>query len=175
MEYLVIKNNITDIKCDAVVNSANQYLIKGSGICKSIYESAGDAELDKYLECADGLTEGECVATPGFNLPAKYIFHVLTPKYYIKNNRNIEKFSQCYASILQAAEYYRCETIAIPCIGTGHHGWPLDLSSNIAVDTLYWIINADESRFSFLKQVIFSCPDWQHYLTYKGLINSRRL
>ena len=124
MKYLILKNSITDIKCDAVVNSANQYLIKGSGICKSIYEMAGEEDLNKYLEHADSLTEGECIATPGFNLPAKYIFHVLTPKYYIKNNRNIEKFSQCYASILQAAEYYRCETIAIPCIGTGHHGWP---------------------------------------------------
>ena len=49
MEYLVIKNNITDIECDAVINSANQHLIKGSGICKSIYESAGEAELDNAL------------------------------------------------------------------------------------------------------------------------------
>ena len=175
MKYLILKNSITDIKCDAVVNSANQYLMKGSGICKSIYEMAGEEDLNKYLEHADSLTEGECIATPALKLPAKYIFHVLTPKYYIKNDRNIENFSRCYASILQAAEYYRCETIAIPCIGTGHHGWPLDLSSNIAIDTLYWIINGDESRFSFLKQVVFSCPDWQQYLTYKGLINSRKL
>ena len=74
MEYLILKNSITDIKCDAVVNSANQYLIKGSGICKLIYEMAGEEELNKYLEHADILTEGECVATPAFNLPAKYIF-----------------------------------------------------------------------------------------------------
>ncbi len=173
MKYLVIKKDITTLSCDAIVNSANQYLVKGSGICKKIYEMAGEEQLAKCL-CGYKINEGECVVTDSFELHSKYIFHVLTPKYYIKNNLNIELLSSCYSSILKAASCYNCKSIAIPCIGTGHHEWPLDLSSNIALDTLYWVYNKLYTE-STIEEIIFCCYTWQQYLTYKGLIYSRRL
>lgn len=173
MKYLVLKEDITKLASDAIVNSANKYLIKGSGICKKIYDGAGEASLNQSL--ADKLImEGECIVTSGFNLPSKYIFHVLTPKYYIKNDKNIELLSICYSAILAAANQYGCKSIAIPCIGVGHHGWPLDVSSNIALDTLDWVYNKLYSQSS-IEEIVFCCYTSQQYLVYKDLISSRRL
>lgn len=172
IEYLVTQGDITKDPSDAIVNSANRYLIKGSGICKKIYDGAGEANLDKCL-LGKAIAEGECIVTSAFNLPAKYIFHILTPKYYIQNDKNVELLSLCYSAILAAANQYNCRSIAIPCIGVGHHGWPLDIASVIAMDTLGWVYNRLYSQSS-IEKITFCCYTQQQYLAYKKLIASRK-
>lgn len=146
--------NITTIKADAIVNSANTSLQKGSGLCKAIYEKAGDKKLDNYLAHQENLKPGAAIVTPGFKLPAQYIIHTVTPKFFLQNPHKVQDFASCYVSILQAANYYNCQSIAIPCLGVGHHGWPLQEAAKIAVSTIKWYLEKHESC---LKSITFVC------------------
>ena len=153
MEYLILKNSITDIKCDAVVNSANQNLIKGSGICKLIYEMAGEEELNKYLEHADSLTEGECVATPAFNLPAKYILHTVGPRIQrFVSRKDEELLASCYRECLKLAADTGVESIAFCCISTGIFCFPQQRAAEIAVSNVRKFLNTDNR----IKKVVFN-------------------
>ena len=175
MSFEVVQDNITNLNVDAIVNSANKSLIKGSGICKTIYEEAGEKLLDNYIKENYGdliLNSGEAIITPGFNLSAKFIIHTVTPKYYIGiREDNIRNFSSCYVSIIKYAKAYKIKSVAIPCIGNGHHGWPLHESIAILLDTLQWL----DCMLDDDLKIYFVCNTKQQYLNYKGAVSSRRL
>ena len=81
VELTIVMGDITTFETDAIVNSANKSLQKGSGLCKCIYEKAGEAALTTALQGYGKLAAGSAMITPGFKLKAKHIIHTVTPKY----------------------------------------------------------------------------------------------
>ena len=84
----VVRGDITVFEADAIVNSANRSLHKGSGLCKAIYEKAGEAELTTALQDYGELAVGAAIITSGFKLKAKNIIHTVTPKYLPIKEKN---------------------------------------------------------------------------------------
>ncbi|MDO4922201.1 MAG: macro domain-containing protein [Phascolarctobacterium sp.] len=169
MQYSIILGDIATIKADAIVNSSNASLQKGSGMCKTIYERAGERELSAYLKDCDSLPCGHAIVTPAFALPAKYIIHTVTPKYYLAQNDRSILLSQCYSAILQAAAFYQINTLAIPCLGVGHHGWPLAEAATIGVKTLQWRLE-ELNTPTALQKIIFVCHTQEQYAAYSKFI-----
>ena len=160
----ILISDITKIATDAIVNSANTALIKGSGICKAIYEAAGEAQLNNCLSQQAKLETGTALVTSAFNLPAHYIIHTVTPKHFLPNNRKYAQLASCYISILKAATYYKLKTIAIPCLGTGHHGWPLKEAAEIAISTIQWYLSRHID--TSIEKIIFVCYNEEQVRTY---------
>lgn len=165
MQYQIILGDITAVKASAIVNSANASLQKGSGMCKAIYERAGEEQLTAYLKNCGALPCGQAVVTPGFSLPAEYIIHTATPKYYLCQNDRSLLLCQCYASIIQAADFYKIATLAIPCLGVGHHGWPLTEAAGLAVKSLKWLLEEKQTAAA-LQKIIFVCYTQAQYDAY---------
>ena len=157
----VIRGDITKLEVDAVVNSANRSLQKGSGICKSIYEKAGE-ELAAALAGYGALEAGKVILTAGFNLQADYIIHTVTPKYFPPRVNNKELMAQCYVSILDLVVSHKLKSLAIPCLGTGHHMWPIKLASQIAIDTILW----NWERLTCLELLYLVCLTEEQFEVY---------
>ena len=171
ISFQLICDDITNINVDAIVNSANTSLRKGSGMCKIIYDKAGENKLDNYIISKYGkhfkLNPGEAIITPGFTLPAKYIIHTVTPKFFLGiQEDNIEKLSYCYAAIIMASQKHNITSIAIPCLGIGHHGWPLRLGTSIAVDTLIW----SSKNINKNLNIIFCCYNKEQLCCYQDIL-----
>ena len=80
MPFLMIRNDITNVAADAIVNPANRNLLQGSGTSRAIYQAAGEQELTAACEAIGYCEPGRAVCTPAFGLPAKYIFHAVCPQ-----------------------------------------------------------------------------------------------
>lgn len=152
-----VKHNIISMEADAIVYSANSSLQKGSGMCKFIFEAAGENELSQAIAPFAPLNPGEALLSPAFNLPSKYLIHTVTPKYLLGDKRtNIEKFSLCYASILNICRQHNIQTLALPCLGIGHHCWPVEEMISICVDTLLWNLAQQPCK---LQKIYLVCPN----------------
>lgn len=158
----VVMGNITDFEADAIVNSAHRSLHKGSGICKAIYEKAGAAELTTALQSYGELAVGAAIITPGYKLKAKYIIHTVTPKYLPYKGENKGLLAQCYVSILNIAVQHRMKSLAIPCLGVGHHMWPLNIVACIAIDTILW----NKDKLASLQKIYLVCYTNEQYEVY---------
>lgn len=172
ISFQVVHCNIESLKIEAVVNSANTSLRKGSGICRNIYNYAGESQLTNHIVKTFGecfrLMPGEAILTPGFDLAAKYIIHTVTPKYYIGDKAyNVETLSSCYAVIIKIAAEYGINSIGIPCLGVGHHCWPLELSATIALDTLIWLSQSIDEKIN----VIFCCYNDEQFACYQRALH----
>lgn len=125
-------NLIDQIDCDAIVNSANSSMLAGSGVCGSIHRAAG-RELELNTKHLAPLIVPNAVITSAFNLPNKYIIHVSTPKFYIDLNP-YELLAQSLHNVFRLAEENEVKTIALPAIGTGIHGFPIEAAMDIYVE-----------------------------------------
>lgn len=146
----VILTDITKLSIDAIVNSANANMVRGSGLCGAIFRGAGD-ELE--IECLkySKLEIGETILTDGYNLPAKKIIHTVAPKYYLEEDDREEKLKNCYKNIIKVAKLNNLKSIAIPCIGMGIYKWPLEIGAKIAIDTvLTSIVNTNIEKIYFI-------------------------
>ena len=82
MPFLMIRNDITKVAADAIVNPANRNLLQGSGTSRAIYQAAGEQKLTAACEAIGQCDLGKAVCTPAFGLPAKYIFHAVCPAWH---------------------------------------------------------------------------------------------
>jgi len=140
----LIKCDITKIKCDAIVNAANS---AGLGcfqpghkcIDNIIHDRAGPALRIKCQEILNGsqIPTSKCIITPGYNLLAKHVIHVVGP-IYNKNQheQNIQELASCYANVIKLAERDNLKTVVFCCISTGEFGFDQKLAANIACRTV---------------------------------------
>ena len=124
MPFNIVRNDITRMKVDAIVNAANTELLMGGGVCGAIYRAAGEAELKSACDKLAPIRTGEAVITPGFRLPAKYIIHTAGPVYRDGKQGEEELLRSCYINSLKRALENRCESIAFPLISSGIYGYP---------------------------------------------------
>ena len=136
MAFKIVRNDITKMQVDAIVNTANEAPTFGTGVDKAIYMAAGMEELLKARQEIGFLDEGEVAWTLAFNLSAKYILHAVSPLYIDGKSGEEEKLRACYQRSLQIAHEKGCESIAFPLVATGGFGYPKEEGMRIAVDEI---------------------------------------
>lgn len=137
MSFKIVRNDITKMRCDAIVNTANTKPIIGSGCDYAVYKAAGKRRLSEYREKNIGeVPEGDVFLTPGFRLPARYIIHAVSPLYIDGAHGEEEKLRVCYRKSLSLAWEQRCRSIAFPVISTGSFGYPKQEGIRIAADEI---------------------------------------
>ena len=137
MPLRIVRNDITKMETEAIVNTANEYPAVGTGCDRAVYDAAGLDELLAYRKGNIGtVTEGEAFVTPGFSLPAKYIIHAVSPLYIDGKSGEEEKLRSCYRKSLALATENGIHSIAFPLISTGGFGYPKEQGIRIAVDEI---------------------------------------
>ena len=121
MPFLMIRNDITKVAADAIVNPANRNLLQGSGTSRAIYRAAGEQELTASCEAIGRCDLGRAVCTPAFGLPAKYIFHAVCPAWHGGGFGEAEQLASAYHSALKLAAKYHCESVAFPLLSSGNY------------------------------------------------------
>ena len=144
MPLTIVRNDITKMQADAIVNAANTALQMGGGVCGAIFNAAGAAELQAACERLAPIQTGEAVITPGFNLPAKHVIHAAGPVYRDGKHGEEELLRSCYTNSLELAQKNGCESIAFPLISSGIYGYPKDEALSVATSAIgKWLLKND--------------------------------
>ncbi len=137
MPLKIVRNDITKMKTEAIVNTANSNVLVGPGCDSAIYEAAGYEKLLKYREDNIGkVSEGHVFITPGFKLQAKYIIHAVSPRYMGGRMGEERKLRSCYRKSLDIAKKNGIKSISFPLISTGGFAYPKEEGMRIAADEI---------------------------------------
>ena len=138
MPFTIVRNDITKMNTDAIVNTANARPVVGPGCDHAVYEAAGYDELLSYRKAHIGaVQEGDAFITPGFRLPAKYIIHAVSPLFVNGMSGEEALLRSCYRKSLALAKENGIRSIAFPLISTGSFGYPKEEGMRIAVDEIH--------------------------------------
>lgn len=164
----VFRGDITTLAVDAIVNAANSRLAGGGGVDGAIHRAAGYEQLQAACRELGGCPTGQVKVTPGFNLPAKYIFHAVGPVWHGGNNGEAELLASCYRNAMSLAAELSIASIAFPAISCGIYGYPLELAVPVAVNTVREALKNNDNSL----RVIFCCFDREMaeaYMSYLRL------
>ena len=140
MGVTFVREDITKMNVDAIVNSANINLNGGGGVDGAIHAAAGE-ELNAYCAALGGCEVGEAKLSPGFNLPAKYIIHTVGPVWRGGAFHEKTLLASCYLRSLELALNHHCKSIAFPVISAGAYDYPYEQAMQIAYDTCKLFLN----------------------------------
>jgi O-acetyl-ADP-ribose deacetylase (regulator of RNase III) len=162
MTIEAVKADITSLKVDAIVNSANPTLLAGGGVCGAIHKAAGP-ELEIACKDIGKCAVGHAVITPAFRLPAKFVIHAVGPRWLDGKRDEASMLENCYSSIFGLALEEELSSIAIPSISTGIYNYPLEQAAVIAVQQAKINDRPD-------LEIIFVCFDDNTLAAYQAAI-----
>ena len=136
MPLHIIRNNIVNMECDAIVNTANPYPKIGAGTDSAVYAAAGEKRLLAARQKIGEIAPGMAAVTSGYALKARYIIHTVGPVWEGGENGEEKILRSCYRTSLRIAEAKRCKSVAFPLISSGSYGYPKDAALKTAVEEI---------------------------------------
>ena len=177
MPLTILREDITRMKVDAIVNAANTALEMGGGVCGAIFRAAGAEEMQAACRPLAPIETGEAAVTPGFALPARYVIHAAGPVYSRwHREKSRELLRAAYLSALKLAAEQGCESIAFPLISSGIYGYPKDEALEVAREAIgdflrdhemeVYLTVFDKSSFRIGKALLGAVESYidQHYV-----------
>lgn len=164
MPFTIVRNDITNMQVDAIVNTANPEPVVGAGTDAAIHQKAG-AELLEHRRKIGRIACGSCAVSPAFRLDAKYVIHTVGPVWEGGGKGEEKLLRLCYDNSLKLAVERNCRSIAFPLISSGNYGFPKDKALQIAISAFsaflleqelqIYLVVYDRSAFS-LSEKLFS-------------------
>ena len=175
MPFEIVRNDITNMQVDAIVNSANPRPIIGLGTDYSIHEKAGPKLLAARKKIGS-IAMGQAAITPAFHLDAKYVIHTVGPVWDGGRYGEEALLRGCYDQSLKLALKYDCQSIAFPLIATNNYGFPKDKALRIAVaafsdflmehEMQIYLVVFDRSAYRLSEKLVSSITSYidDHYV-----------
>ncbi|WP_099353277.1 macro domain-containing protein [Fredinandcohnia onubensis] len=185
MPLEIVRNDITRMKVDAIVNAANSELKAGGGVCGAIFNAAGADELQAACDEMGECPVGHAVITDAFNLPAKYIIHTPGPIWQGGSKNEANLLQSSYIKSLELASQHKCKSVAFPLISTGIYGYPKEEALQIALSTIssylmdnemvVYLVVFDKASFGVSKKLFASINQYidEHYVDEMATTFSR--
>ena len=137
MPFTIVRQDITKMEVDAIVNAANTELLKGGGVCGAIFRAAGASDMQAACDKLAPIRTGDAVITPGFKLPAKYVIHAAGPVYRSREKEKCEaRLRSAYVNALKRAVENGCTSVAFPLISSGIFGYPKEEALKVATSVI---------------------------------------
>jgi O-acetyl-ADP-ribose deacetylase (regulator of RNase III) len=163
-QLIPVEGDITRLAVDAIVNAANTTLLGGGGVDGAIHRAAGP-ELLEACKNVHGCATGDAKATPGFRLPAKWVFHAVGPVWQGGHSNEDALLAGCYRRCLELAAEHSVLSIAFPAISTGVYQFPHDRAARIAIATV-----REHVKSSGVQVVNFVCFSTETFRIYEHFL-----
>lgn len=170
MPFQIVRNDITKMKVDAIVNTANPMPGYGAGTDAAVYEAAGINELLTKRHEIGFIGEGRAVITDGYKLPAKYIIHTVGTAWRGGDKGEEEVIRNCYRAVFRVAQENSVESLAIPLLASGCYGFPKEIALRIALSEIeefmstheleLYLVVFDEKSFLLSKEFYSDIEDY---------------
>lgn len=183
MPIKIVRNDLTKMECDAIVNATNTRLRGSGGVSEAIRKAAGPL-LDEACRKFGGCGVGQARITKGYHLPCKYVIHTVGPRWRNGCFGENSQLASCYRESLRLAKAYGCESIAFPLIATGAFGYPKGRALQVAIheiscfllenDMLVYLVVYDKDSFQISKKLVRDIEEYIDACYVEAHVRDRR-